>query len=80
MPEPKKSSNNNFFYHLQRYLILSSPAASASYTIIGAVTVLSFIGYYLDKRFETLPLLTLLGLIIGLIIGFYELAKTLWVK
>jgi hypothetical protein len=27
-----------------------------------------------------MPWLTLLGLIIGLVIGFYELAKTLWAK
>ncbi|SUZ95647.1 uncharacterized protein METZ01_LOCUS48501 [marine metagenome] len=27
-----------------------------------------------------MPLFTLFGLMIGLVIGFYELAKTLWAK
>jgi F0F1-type ATP synthase assembly protein I len=80
MPESKESSNKNFFYYLQRNLIQSGPAASASYTLIGSVIIFCIIGYYIDNRYNTMPWLTLLGIIIGLVIGFYELAKTLWAK
>jgi len=80
MPESKESSNKNFFYYLQRYLSQSAPAASASYTLIGGVIIFCMIGFYLDNRNDTMPWFTLLGLIIGLVIGFYALAKTLWAK
>ena len=80
MPESKESSNKNFFYYLQRNLIQSGSAASASYTLIGSVIIFCIIGYYIDNRYDTMPLFTLFGLMIGLVIGFYELAKTLWAK
>jgi len=80
MPESKESSNKNFLYYLQKYLLQSAPAASASYALITAVIIFCMIGFYLDNRYETIPWFTLLGLIIGLAIGFYELAKTIWTK
>ena len=80
MPESKESSNKNFFYFFHIYLIQSSPAASASYTLIGAVIFFCIIGFYIDNQYKTIPWFTLLGLIIGLIIGFYELAKIIWKK
>lgn len=80
MPELKESSNKNFLYYLQKYLLQSAPAASASYVLIAAVIIFCMIGFYLDNRYETIPWFTLLGLIIGLAIGFYGLAKTIWSK
>ena len=70
MPESKDSSNKNFFYYIQRYLVQSGPAASASYTLIGAVTIFCLLGFYFDNRYDTMPWFTLFGLMIGLIIGF----------
>ena len=32
-----------------------------------------FYGYYLDKKLETFPIIFLLGLFTGLILGFYQL-------
>ncbi|MEC7935101.1 MAG: AtpZ/AtpI family protein [Candidatus Neomarinimicrobiota bacterium] len=80
MPESKESSSKNFFYFFHRYLIQSSPAASASYTLIAAVIFFCIIGFYIDNQYQTIPWFTLLGLIIGLIIGFNELAKIIWKK
>ena len=80
MPELKESSNKNFLYYLNKYLLQSAQAASASYVLIASVTIFCIIGFYIDNRYETIPWFTLLGLMIGLMIGFYELAKTIWTK
>ena len=80
MPELKESSNKNFLYYLQKYLLQSASAASASYALIAATIIFCMLGFYLDNRYESTPVFTLLGLIIGLAIGFYELAKTIWMK
>ena len=51
---------------------------SASYTLIGAILVLGGIGYALDAWLGTSPWCLLVGLLLGIIVGFYELAKTVW--
>jgi hypothetical protein len=59
-------------------LIRSGPAASIGYTLIGAIVVLGGIGYALDEWQGTSPWFLLGGLMLGLIVGFYELAKAMW--
>ena len=59
----------------QRFLRLSGPAASASYTLLGAIIILSLIGYVVDKNFNTYPTFFIIGLLFGLIVGLYELYK-----
>ena len=56
----------------------SGPAAAVSYTLIGAIVLLGGIGYVLDRWLDTSPWCLFGGLILGLIVGFYELARTLW--
>lgn len=56
----------------------SGPAASASYGLIGALLLFGGIGYALDRWLSTAPWCLLGGLIFGIIVGFYELAKTVW--
>ena len=63
---------------LQENIRRAGPAATASYTLIGAILLIGGIGYGLDHRFETSPWFLLIGLLTGLIIGFYQLAKTVW--
>ena len=65
---------------LQSNISGSGPAASVSYTLIGAILLLGGIGYALDEWRGTSPWFLFGGLILGLIVGFYELAKTLWHK
>ena len=50
---------------------------SAVYTLFLSTIILSFLGYYLDKKLETFPILFLLGLFFGLILGFYQLIQIL---
>jgi len=63
---------------LQENIRRSGPAATASYTLIGAIVLLGGIGYALDTWRGTSPWFLLTGLLAGLIVGFYELAKTVW--
>ena len=54
----------------------AGPAASAGYTLIGALLVLGAIGYGLDRWLGTSPWLLLAGMLLGMVVGFYELIKT----
>jgi F0F1-type ATP synthase assembly protein I len=56
----------------------SGPAAMASYTLIGAIILLGGMGYAIDTWQGTSPWFLFGGLVLGLIVGFYELAKTIW--
>jgi F0F1-type ATP synthase assembly protein I len=64
--------------YFQETVRRSGPAATASYTLIGAIILLGGIGYVVDYSWCTTPWGLLVGLISGLIVGFYELAKTVW--
>jgi F0F1-type ATP synthase assembly protein I len=66
------------FRYLQESVRRSGPAAAASYTLIGAIILLGGIGYAIDQWRGTSPWFLLGGLLLGLIVGFYELAKTVW--
>lgn len=50
----------------------------ASYTLIGAIVLLGGIGYAVDSWRDTSPWGLLTGLILGMVVGFYELAKAIW--
>lgn len=66
--------------YLQDNVRRSGPAAAASYTLIGAILLLGGIGYAVDLWQGTSPWLLLAGLFTGIVVGFYELAKTVWHK
>jgi F0F1-type ATP synthase assembly protein I len=56
----------------------AGPAAGASYALIGAIILLGGIGYAIDNWQGTTPWFLLGGLLLGIVVGFYELAKTVW--
>jgi F0F1-type ATP synthase assembly protein I len=58
----------------------SGSAAGASYTLIGAIVLLGGVGYALDRWLGTSPWFLLGGLMAGLVVGFYGLARTVWHK
>ena len=68
------------FRYLQDNVRRSGPAAAASYSLIGAILLLGGVGYGIDEWRGTSPWFLLGGLLMGLIVGFYELAKTVWGK
>ncbi len=63
---------------LQTTIQQSGPAATVSYTLIGAIVLLGGLGYMVDMWRGTSPWFLFGGLVLGLIVGFYELAKTIW--
>jgi len=63
---------------LQTTISRSGPAATASYTLIGAIMLLGGIGYALDEWRGTSPWFLFGGLVLGIVVGFYGLAKSIW--
>lgn len=53
-------------------------AAGASYTLVGGIIVLGGIGYALDRWLGSAPWGLLIGLTLGIVVGFYELVKIAW--
>jgi len=66
------------FKHLQDNVRRSGPAAAASYSLIGAIILFGGIGYAVDEWQGTAPWCLLGGLLLGLTVGFYDLAKAVW--
>ena len=63
---------------LQERAEQAAPAAGASYTLIGAIILLGGIGYAIDRWRGTSPWFLLGGLLLGIVVGMYELARTVW--
>jgi F0F1-type ATP synthase assembly protein I len=62
----------------QENLRQAGPAAAAGYTLIGAILLLGGLGYAVDRWRGTAPWFLLAGLLLGIVVGFYELARTVW--
>jgi ATP synthase protein I len=78
MNDPDRHGLQGSATQFQRDLRRSAPYAAASYTLIGAIIVLGGLGYFADGWFGTSPWLLLVGLLLGIIVGFYELARLLF--
>lgn len=65
---------------LQDNITSSGPAAGASYTLIGSILLLGGMGYALDAWRGTSPWFLLGGLLLGIVVGFYELIKAVFWK
>ena len=76
----KKSNLANSFSYLQKIIKQAGPAMGASYTLLGSVLILGTLGYFIDKWRDSSPIFLILGLVIGIIVGFYEIAKVIWAK
>jgi len=63
---------------LQHSLRSAGPVAAASYALIGGILLLGGLGYAADTWFNTAPWLLLIGLLLGIVVGFYELARIVW--
>ncbi|MBI2150308.1 MAG: AtpZ/AtpI family protein [Acidobacteria bacterium] len=81
---PRKTDDNSGSFltrhtkSFQENITRAGPVAAASYSLIGAIILLGGIGYALDYWRGTSPWFLLAGLLLGLVVGFYELAKVVW--
>ncbi|TDI26548.1 MAG: hypothetical protein E2P06_02300 [Acidobacteria bacterium] len=78
MPDPSDHFLARSLQAWQENVRRAGPAASAGYTLIGAILGLGGVGHLVDRWATTSPWFLLTGLLVGLVIGFYELAKTVW--
>ena len=62
----------------QANMASAGPAAAASYTLVGGIVLLGGIGYAVDRWWGTAPWGLLIGLALGIVVGFYELIRTAW--
>jgi F0F1-type ATP synthase assembly protein I len=59
----------------QENVTRAGPAATASYSLVGAIVVLGGLGYAVDRWLGSAPWGAFGGLMLGLVVGFYELVK-----
>jgi F0F1-type ATP synthase assembly protein I len=77
MPDDdRKPSMGDSLKSLQGAASKAGPAAAASYSLIGAIVVLGGAGYGIDAWRGTSPWGVMIGLGLGMVVGFYELIKS----
>lgn len=76
----RESSYERFAEGLQENASQSGAVAGATYTLVGGIILLGGIGYAIDAWKGTSPWGLLVGLALGIIVGFYELVKTTWTR
>ena len=55
-------------------------AIGASYSILGALALFGWGGYWLDRYTDNENFWLIIGLILGIIVGLYELSKLIFNK
>jgi F0F1-type ATP synthase assembly protein I len=84
MPDTRDDDGDSFVSRTSRSLQENAeragPAAGASYTLIGAILLLGGIGYAVDVWRGTSHWFLLAGLLMGVIVGFVDLARVVWKK
>ena len=78
MPDEHDSFLARSLQHLQDNFRRAGPAATASYSLIGSIMLLGGGGFFIDRWQNTSPWFLFVGLLMGVIVGFYQLAKTVW--
>jgi F0F1-type ATP synthase assembly protein I len=63
---------------LQQTVQQAGPAAGASYSLIGAIILFGGIGYFIDRWRGTSPWWAVGGLLLGIVVGMYQLAMSVW--
>jgi len=62
----------------QENLRKSGPEMLAGYTLIAAILICGGIGLALDHWLGTSPWILVGGLLLGIVVGFFELARIVW--
>ncbi len=80
MPDPNDHFLARSLQALQENVRRSGPEATAGYTLIGAILLMGGVGYLIDRWAGTAPWFLLAGMLLGIAVGFFELAMTIWKK
>ena len=72
-----KSSLIKTLKSFQKILNQAGPAASGSYSLIAAILMFTFLGWYIDQNTSLSPKGTLAGVGFGIVVGFYLLFKSI---
>lgn len=76
MADKSRSSLTGSTKALQENVTRAAPAAAAAYSMVGALLLLGALGYGIDRWAGTEPWGVLIGLLLGMVVGFYELVKS----
>ena len=73
----KKKTNSvlSSYLYFQKVVNQAGPAASASYGLIASIFLFIFGGFYIDNYLDTSPVATVIGMVLGLVVGFYQIVK-----
>lgn len=71
-PEEEKKREEGFWQTYRDF----APFLTLGFQLAAAVILFFFIGYWLDRHFETSPTYTLVGLFLGVVGGFIKFFKT----
>ena len=63
------------FKSFQNIAKQSGPAATASYGLIASILIFTYFGWIIDRKIDSSPFAILIGMLLGMIIGFYHLIK-----
>jgi F0F1-type ATP synthase assembly protein I len=78
--DPGGNDTQRSLAEFQDRVTQAAPAAGASYSLIGSIILLGGIGYAVDRWQGTWPWFLVGGLFLGVAIGLYGLARTVWHK
>lgn len=80
MPDDDGDKLERMLESVQATVQQAGPAASISYSLIGAIGVMTAVGYGLDRWLGTWPWFLIGCMLFGVATGFYLLAKEVWRK
>ena len=63
------------FKSFQNIVKQSGPAAAASYGLIASILIFTYFGWMIDREIDSSPFAILIGMLLGMIIGFYHLIR-----
>jgi len=75
MPKNSDDFIQKVLSEFQRIVQLSAPAANAAYTLIGSILFFSLLGYFFDSIMKSEPILMVFGIVLGLVVGLFQLYK-----
>ena len=55
----------------------AEPYLNISYTLLGAIALFGYIGHRFDERLGVHPYLMLIGILVGLALGYYNMIKVI---